>query len=774
MTIVVNPTPAHAQDITTGLVGHWKMDEAAGINVPDSSPSGFNGTFVNTPIWQPTGGRIDGALEFVPASATGVALPNGSFASLTTGTIAAWINWDGTAGVQQIFLQGGSPQWFEFFVNGGRLEIWSNATCSPRLVGRTGAGTLTAGTWHHVAYATSASGNTFYIDGVPSAATYTVGNATTNSFFNHCGAGAGTGYRIGRATSAVEYFDGEIDEVRVYSRRLSDADIAALHAYTGGALPCNAAHAGVMLYNTDESVLQYCNSTDWLDMGPKEAGGAGTCSGPAGVAGEVNYNFAHAVMQYCNGAHWINMGPIVANSGPGASVPTAGLVGHWEFDETTGTTAADSSGNGNNATLTDMNGATDWVAGLDGNALDFDGVDDHVITPITAGSQNQTISAWIYARSYAAGGNPDYVDSIIQKGEDNNVGAMGIMLSPVGGTPYMRSRNATGGAGDFACGGGSVPLNTWTLVTAVQDQAALEQRFYMNGVLASTCPVAAGFVNGPAAWWIGEHDYSAHPYNFDGLIDDVRIYNVALTNAQVAALYQGTGASLAIPTGCPAPGDICADGTMNAGTSPSGGIMYITRCDAGLTWDGTSCTGTPLNLPWSDDTSAANLRATGVTSTTDGQANTIALTNGVVDGTGDSKSTAGLQIHASAKYCADLSTLGHSDWYLPARDEFAAMAPNYMALNFNVPCAPCNHFHKTSTEDSAVTNVVYRLHTNEPYSPQKNDSGPGLSNIRCARKGTSIALGSCSAPAGVAGEMVYNADNDIMQYCNGTDWVGIR
>ncbi len=56
----------------------------------------------------------------------------------------------------------------------------------------------------------------------------------------------------------------------------------------------------------------------------------------------------------------------------------AALVGHWAFDESNGTAAADSSGYGNNGILVNMKPATDWVAGKAGNALSFDGVDDYV------------------------------------------------------------------------------------------------------------------------------------------------------------------------------------------------------------------------------------------------------------------------------------------------------------------------------------------------------------------------------------------------------------
>ncbi|MHC4168510.1 MAG: hypothetical protein ACYSWQ_16280 [Planctomycetota bacterium] len=58
-----------------------------------------------------------------------------------------------------------------------------------------------------------------------------------------------------------------------------------------------------------------------------------------------------------------------------AGTASADLVGHWRFDEGSGTTAFDSSGNGNDGTL---NGGPNWVVGYLGGALEFDGSDDWV------------------------------------------------------------------------------------------------------------------------------------------------------------------------------------------------------------------------------------------------------------------------------------------------------------------------------------------------------------------------------------------------------------
>ena len=61
----------------------------------------------------------------------------------------------------------------------------------------------------------------------------------------------------------------------------------------------------------------------------------------------------------------------------------AGLVLHYKFDETTGTTAADSSGSGYTGTLTNMTGS-EWTTGKVGGALSFDGSNDRISVPIAA------------------------------------------------------------------------------------------------------------------------------------------------------------------------------------------------------------------------------------------------------------------------------------------------------------------------------------------------------------------------------------------------------
>ena len=119
-------------------------------------------------------------------------------------------------------------------------------------------------------------------------------------------------------------------------------------------------------------------------------------------------------------------------------------------------------------------------------------------------------------------------------------------------------------------------------------------------------------------------------------------------------------------------GTVCADETVYAGTSPASSTpMFITRCDAGRTWDGSACTGTQASLPWNNgntsgqvDTSLTNCASAPCTATADGRANTATLVAEDSD-----SGVAGVQPHQAAAYCDSLDIHGHTDWYLPSLPE---------------------------------------------------------------------------------------------------------
>ena len=114
-------------------------------------------------------------------------------------------------------------------------------------------------TWRHYIGVRQGDKFRFYMNGVlvqeqtiPSASTYDID--------------INTRLRIGRQGNfGSNYFKGQIDDLRIYNRALSQADIEALYAINP--LPCNADHEAVMLFNKDKSTLEYCNSTDWIAVG---------------------------------------------------------------------------------------------------------------------------------------------------------------------------------------------------------------------------------------------------------------------------------------------------------------------------------------------------------------------------------------------------------------------------------------------------------------------------------------------------------------------------
>jgi hypothetical protein len=204
-----------------------------------------------------------------------------------------------------------------------------------------------------------------------------------------------------------------------------------------------------------------------------------------------------------------------------------GLVALYHFDETSGTTSADSSGNGNTATMV---GAT-FSAGVRGNAATLSGADQYVMLPIGIASAltNFSISAWIYQSRGAVG----YGDRLF----DFGTGTMVNMFVTTDGN-VLRYAVTRGGhpAEENLLTSGILPLQSWQhlAVTLTLATATL----YHNGVAvqsgATTLdPAALGVTTQN---WIGRSQYTTDHY-LDGEVDEFRIYNRALSAAEVMELY---------------------------------------------------------------------------------------------------------------------------------------------------------------------------------------------------------------------------------------------
>jgi len=239
---------------------------------------------------------------------------------------------------------------------------------------------------------------------------------------------------------------------------------------------------------------------------------------------------------------------------------TTGLVGYWKFDEGSGTTAADSSGNNNTGTV---NGGAAWTTGKLNQALSFDRANDYVnagsassLDNIETTGSGLTVSAWIYARSYGYGNN----GMIVSKGSANMNGHWRFMFA--GAANYLIFVKDYSGANDLYLyvDFPASYFNIWKHVVVTWDgsTSASNIHIFINGVQAATKSSSDG-VGGKVSdasnfLAIGAaDDYGSGNYFFDGLIDEVRIYNRALSASDVSELYNYTGGGTPTPTSSPTP-----------------------------------------------------------------------------------------------------------------------------------------------------------------------------------------------------------------------------
>ena len=224
------------------------------------------------------------------------------------------------------------------------------------------------------------------------------------------------------------------------------------------------------------------------------------------------------------------------------------LVAHWDLEEGAGTTAADSSGNGHDGTI--AGGGNPWItSGLppvpSGTtaALDFDGVDDQInITGYTGitGSADRSVAAWI--RTTDVGG-----------GQNMGIVSWGLNATSQKWTFRVQSQNGTDGAIRIEVNGGYFVGNTvitdgeWHHVAVVWANDGtpdvIDASLYVDGILdarigSGTEPSASltraiNTADG-ADVRIGDDFQATH--NWFGSIDDVRIYEGALTDGEVALL----------------------------------------------------------------------------------------------------------------------------------------------------------------------------------------------------------------------------------------------
>jgi hypothetical protein len=188
------------------------------------------------------------------------------------------------------------------------------------------------------------------------------------------------------------------------------------------------------------------------------------------------------------------------------------------FDEGAGTTTSDSGPNGLSGNLDNMD-ANDWVPGVSGTALDFDGKNDHVQiqanTVLNVGP-NITVEAWVKLR------------------RDPGFSTMFVVHKREG--YYMTHRTfAIDTPSVVYPAGRTPPIGNWTYMAGTYDGS--DVKYYMDGKLIGSAPSDAGMHHQTQIFSIGASDGQNPFYAFDGLIDEVRVSDIARSESEINATY---------------------------------------------------------------------------------------------------------------------------------------------------------------------------------------------------------------------------------------------
>lgn len=412
-----------------GLVGYWSMNEGTSTIAHDFSGYKDDGALQNAPVW--TYGKLSSAIS-LNGSNQYVSLGS---PSTPTGavTITAWIYKTANKPWASILDRYGSETLDCLGLGldnstGSKLMFIYNASSASGWANKITASTaLPNNQWIFVAVSSDGSNATFYVNGVSD------GTAAVGPVCNTGPLEIGVDF-----PGSDEYFQGKIDEVRLYNRGLTALEIAALY----------------------------------------QVGSARVQSG------------------------------------------ALGLVGHWAYDESSGSTAYDTSGRGHNGTLV---ASTTRVTGKFGGALSTNvSGTDKVTINVDLGSA-WTAMSWFYYPLATVGGG---WWTLFRGSNDHQVLVQRTTSQPLG------MYDNTGATGFHASG-----FNMNTLATGWHHLAAVGHNgvedFYIDGAYVGQSSVEST----SDIQSIGNCPCNSQNW---GTFDDTRIYNRALTAAEIYSIYSAS------------------------------------------------------------------------------------------------------------------------------------------------------------------------------------------------------------------------------------------
>jgi len=520
--VVAFPTRGSAEP--PGLVAAYAFGEGSGTATADASGGGNAGSLLNA-AWT-TSGKYGNALVFNGTNAR-IDVPDAAALHLSSAlTLEAWVKPAVVSNAwRDVIYKGNDNYYLEATSTGGSVPV-GGGTIGGKTAEAKAGGALAPGTWSHLAVTYDGAGVRLYVNGTLAATTSKTGAIATST----------NPLQIGGDTSYGQYFNGTIDEVRIYNVALTAAQIQADMTTPIGAgssdtqppsapgtLSASAAsssqidltwgaaadNVGVTGYRIERCQGAGCTSFTQV------ATSTGTAYSDTGLAAGTSYSYqVRAVDAAGNAGPYSNVGSATTQA-----PPVSGLVAAYGFEEGSGTTVTDAAGNGNNGSIAN---ATWTASGKYGNALVFNGSSARVNIPDSSSlhlSAGMTLEAWV---------NPGSVTSawrdVIYKGNDNYYleGTSSSGGVPAGGGTF-------GGASGIAYGASALPVNGWSYLALTYDGATL--RLYVNGTQVGSQARSGSIATSTNQLQIGGD--SIYSQYFNGIIDEVRIYSGPRSVSQI-------------------------------------------------------------------------------------------------------------------------------------------------------------------------------------------------------------------------------------------------
>jgi beta-glucanase (GH16 family) len=534
------PSSGYAAAVAAdGPVSDWRLGETTGTTAADSvgtNPGAYtNGVTLGAPSLVAAdtanpAASFDGVNDSVAVQSSAGLSPAGAV------TVEAWVRPSALPAAGTFASVATKAESYALQFNGPQLEFTTMQAGARRRV-QAPAGAVVAGQTYHVVGTYDGTTQRLFVNGaqVASAAFSGAMSVNTNRVV------------LGSWDTASEFLSGTIDEVAVYGKALSAAQVANhFNQGAGSATPppapvqrtltvsragtgsgsVTSSPAGINCGTTCSTTVADGTTVTMAQApaaGSTFAGWSGGCSGTGTCTTTLTANTAVTAT--------FTATPPPA-SGYRAAVTGDGPVSYWRLGETSGTSAADTTGAD---TGTYRNGVALAAAGLTSDSADraatFDGVNDSVAAASTAGlspANTVTVEAWVRPSALPAAGS---FASIASKAESYTLQFNGNRLEFTTMQSGTR-RRVQAAAGAVVAGQSYHVVGTYDGAT---------QRLYVNGVQVASAAFAGPMSVNTNRVVLGSWDTASE--FLAGTIDDVAVYNKVLTAAQIANHYSQGRAS---------------------------------------------------------------------------------------------------------------------------------------------------------------------------------------------------------------------------------------